>query len=106
MESADSRLAHWIVNQRWWLIVITTLVVRVSASGMLFITIDSDLRVFFAKQDPRLVELEALENTYTKHESIILIRCPETGGCIYTTRPVRCESAYRRLLANTVFQPR
>ncbi|WP_455207463.1 efflux RND transporter permease subunit [Kaarinaea lacus] len=79
MQNFDSRLAHWIIRKRWWLIVITALLASVTASGMLFITIDSDLRVFFAKDDPRLVELEALENTYTKHESIILIVAPKNG---------------------------
>ena len=79
MQNFDSRIAHWIIRKRWWLIVITALLASVTASGMLFITIDSDLRVFFAKDDPRLVELEALENTYTKHESIILIVAPKNG---------------------------
>lgn len=79
MESVSSRLAQWIIDKRWWLIAVTALVAGVTASGMLFVTIDSDLRVFFAKQDPRLLELEALENTYTKHESIIFIVAPENG---------------------------
>ena len=79
MQNADSRLARWIIRQRWWLIVLTALIASVTASGMWFITIDSDLRVFFAEQDPRLLELEALENTYTKHESIIFIIAPEQG---------------------------
>ena len=79
MEGADSRLARWIIRKRWWLIAITALFASISASGMAFITIDSDLRVFFAEQDPRLLELEALENTYTKHESIIFIIAPQQG---------------------------
>ena len=79
MQNADSRLARWIIRQRWWLIVLTALIASVTASGMWFITIDSDLRVFFAEQDPRLLELEVLENTYTKHESIIFIIAPEQG---------------------------
>jgi len=80
MADRDSRLANWIIRKRWWLIAVTVLVASITASGMLFITIDSDLRVFFAKQDPRLLELEALENTYTKHESIIFIVAPEDGN--------------------------
>lgn len=80
MQGSDFRLAHWIIRRRWWLIATTALVVVVTASGIPSITIDSDLRVFFARQDPRLMELEALENTYTKHESIIFIVEPKQGG--------------------------
>ncbi|WP_455365740.1 efflux RND transporter permease subunit [Kaarinaea lacus] len=88
MESAESRLARWIIKQRWWLIGVTALIAGISASGMAYITIDSDLRVFFAKQDPRLLELEALENTYTKHESIIFIVVPATGE-VFTQRTLQ-----------------
>jgi predicted RND superfamily exporter protein len=75
----ESRLAEWIVARRWWLIVATVILVLVTASGLWFISIDSDLRVFFAEKDPRLQELEKLENIYTKTESIIIIVDPEHG---------------------------
>ena len=79
MHHFETQLAHWIIARRWWLIVSTAVLACVTAAGLLFISVDSDLRVFFAKQDPRLVELEALEDIYTKTESIIIIVVPQQG---------------------------
>jgi predicted RND superfamily exporter protein len=79
MHHFDSQLAHWIVARRWWLIAFTGLLLVITAAGLWSISVDSDLRVFFAKQDPRLLELEKLENIYTKTESIIIVVRPGHG---------------------------
>jgi len=79
MQNFESRLVQWVIARRWWVIVFTTFFACAAASGLMFLSIDSDLRVFFAKDDPHLVELEALENTYTKRESIIIIVAPKQG---------------------------
>ena len=79
MQNFESRLVQWVITRRWWLIAFTALFACATASGLMFLSIDSDLRVFFAEDDPHLVELEALENTYTKRESIIIIVAPKQG---------------------------
>jgi uncharacterized protein len=79
MQNFESRLIQWVIARRWWLITFTALFACATASGLMFLSIDSDLRVFFAKDDPHLLELEALENTYTKRESIIIIVAPKQG---------------------------
>ena len=80
MQNIESRLVQWVISKRWTLIVISALFACVTASGLMFLSIDSDLRVFFAEDDPHLLELEALETTYTKRESIIIIVAPKLGG--------------------------
>jgi predicted RND superfamily exporter protein len=79
MQNFESRLIQWVIARRWWLITFTALFACATASGLMFLSIDSDLRVFFAKDDPHLLELEALENSYTKRESIIIIVAPKQG---------------------------
>lgn len=79
MQDFEKKLALGIINHRWWLILTSLLLATVTTAGLLFVSIDSDLRVFFGKNDPRLIELEALEDTYTKTESIIFIVTPSTG---------------------------
>ena len=79
MKNIESQLVQWVISKRWALIVISALFACATASGVAFLSIDSDLRVFFAKDDPHLLELEALENTYTKRESIIIIVAPKQG---------------------------
>jgi predicted RND superfamily exporter protein len=80
----EDRLAIWIIAKRWWLITASLAVACLTISGLLFISTDSDLRVFFGKDDPRLKELEAIENTYTKTESIIFVISPKSGD-LFTT---------------------
>lgn len=79
MHEFENKLADWTIARRWWLISLTLIVTMVAAYGLLFIKIDSDLRVFFSSDDPRLLELEALEDTYTKTESIIFIVSSKQG---------------------------
>lgn len=79
MQNFEFRLVQWVIAKRWGLIAFTALFACATASGLMFLSIDSDLRVFFAKDDPHLLELEALENTYTKRESIIIIVAPKLG---------------------------
>lgn len=72
-------MARWIIASRWWLIALMALLAVISGAGLWSMSIDSDLRVFFPKQDPRLKELEKLENIYTKTETIIFIVEPRSG---------------------------
>ena len=84
MQDIENKLAQWIIAKRWWLIVAALLTAGLTTSGLLFVSVDSDLRVFFGEDDPRLVELEALEDTYTKTESIIFVVSPMTGDVFST----------------------
>lgn len=79
MQELENKLARWIIAKHWWLIIATLLFACITISGLIFISVDSDLRVFFGENDPRLLELEALEDTYTKTESIIIILSPSKG---------------------------
>ena len=63
---------------RWWIIIACVLTVIFSAMGVSRLNIDSDLRVFFSKDNPQLQQLEALENTYTKSENVIFIITPKS----------------------------
>jgi predicted RND superfamily exporter protein len=53
------------------------MVFLVSSMGLSRLTIDSDLRVFFSKDNPQLLQLEAVEKTYLKNENIIMVIAPK-----------------------------
>ena len=57
MRDFEDKLAQWIIDKRWWLILTASLLACVTITGLAFVSIDSDLRVFFGKDDPRLLEL-------------------------------------------------
>ena len=71
---------QWVVKQRWWLILATILVVIATASGGRFLSFNSDMRVFFGKDNPQLQALEALEDKYTKNENVFLVIAPRDGN--------------------------
>ena len=80
LPAIEDRFAHWVLDHPRSLIASTLLLFVVCAYGLVFIQFDSDLRVFFSKDNPRLVELEALENTFTKNENIIFVIIPDDGN--------------------------
>jgi predicted RND superfamily exporter protein len=80
MERFEESFGKWVVKRRWWLIIATILVVVAAASGVRFLTLNRDNRVFFSKENPQLQALEALENTYTKRNNVLLAIAPKNGN--------------------------
>ncbi len=52
----------------------------ISAAGMARLSNDPDNRVFFAEDDPKLIALEQLEDTYTKSDNIFIALAPDSGS--------------------------
>jgi predicted RND superfamily exporter protein len=71
---------QWVVNNRWWLIAATIIVVLATASGGRYLSFNSDMRVFFSEENPQLQALEALEDTYTKNENVFFVIAPRDGN--------------------------
>jgi predicted RND superfamily exporter protein len=76
----ESVFGKWVVKHRWWIIIATVLVVFIASSGMRFLTVNNDTRVFFSKENPQLQALEALENTFSKDNNVILAIAPKDGN--------------------------
>ena len=49
------------------------------SSGIGKLYFDSSYRVFFSEKNPELLAFEALENTYTKDDNIIIVLSPNEG---------------------------
>ena len=62
-----------VVRQRWWIISLTILILAVAGSGASKLTVSNDMRVFFSEENPQLQALEALENTYTKNQTVMFV---------------------------------
>ncbi|TDJ49092.1 MAG: RND family transporter, partial [Nitrospina sp.] len=70
---------EWVIRFRWWIILVTLLVVAAAASGARFLAFSSDYRVFFSKENPQLQAFEALQNTYTKNDNVMIAVAPQNG---------------------------
>jgi predicted RND superfamily exporter protein len=79
MTRFEAKLADITQVYRWWIIAITLTVVAFTGFGLTFLTVDSDLRVFFSKGNPQLEAFEEFEKIYTKSEHLIFIVAPKDG---------------------------
>ncbi len=70
-----------ILKRRWLAIAASVVVLIVLASGARFLkTVDVDFRNHFVENDPRLVALEKLEETYALTDSILVTASPRSGS--------------------------
>lgn len=70
---------YLIIQYRWLIIISSVLLAVLMANGMKNLAFNPDSRVFFSQQNPQLVALEELENTFTKSENIYIAVSPEQG---------------------------
>lgn len=70
---------EWVIRSRWWIILATLLFVVAAASGARFLEFSSDYRVFFSKENPQLQAFDALQNTYTKNDNVMIALAPNDG---------------------------
>ncbi|MHC4538779.1 MAG: efflux RND transporter permease subunit [Planctomycetota bacterium] len=81
----ETVFGQWVVKQRWWIIAATLIAVLVASGGMRFLTVNNDTRVFFSEDNPQLQSLEALENTFSKDNSVLFAVAPK-GGDVFTRK--------------------
>ena len=76
----EAAFGKWVVKHRWLIIIATIHVVVIASSGMRFLTINNDTRVFFSEDNPQLHALEALENTFSKDNNVLFAIAPKDGN--------------------------
>ena len=57
MKLFERAFGEWIVKNRWLIVIATILILAVTASGVRFLTINNDTRVFFSEDNPQLQAL-------------------------------------------------
>ena len=72
------------MSRRWLTVLASVLVCASIAAGVQrLVEVDVDFRNHFSKDDPRLVALERLEETYALSDSLLVVMAPK-GGSIFT----------------------
>ena len=79
MRNFETRFAEWVVAFRWPVIAATLVLVVIAASGGMFLKLSTDYRIFFSEDNPELLALESLENTYGKNDNILFMVVPADG---------------------------
>ena len=76
---ADYGYGWWLVRNRWSVVAGAIVMCLIAASGARFLAMNPDARVFFSEDNPHLLALEQLENTYTKVENLLFVLVPKDG---------------------------
>lgn len=50
MARFERAFGEWVVNHRWWMIIIALLIVSLAGSGIRYLSINNDTRVFFSEK--------------------------------------------------------
>lgn len=73
------KLMLWIVNHPRRVIAATLVLVIVAAAGLTRLQQTADYRIYFNKDDPQLLAAEALQDTYTRSDNVLLVVAPKEG---------------------------
>ncbi len=73
------RFAERVLAFRWLVIAATLVAVAVASAGIALLEFSANYRIFFDEDNPQLLALEALENTYGKNENIAFLVVPDDG---------------------------
>jgi len=74
-----SEFGNWVVKWRWWIVIVSAVLVFSGGYGIRFFQFNNDTRVFFSADNPQLQALEKLENTYNKIDTIFFALAPKNG---------------------------
>ena len=77
MRRLDERYGAWVVAARWPIVAASLILVAVAAAGALRLEFSTNYRVFFAEDNPELLALKAIENSYSKNDNVLLLIDPE-----------------------------
>ena len=69
----NDRIATLLVSRRYWLALISLLVLAFLMVGAKNLYLETSYRIFFAPDNPQLMAHDHIENTYTKSDSIFFV---------------------------------
>jgi len=76
----NKAIAIGILRWRFLWLVLTVAFVAWSAGGMRFLKLTTDYRVFFSQDNPQLKAFDALQNTYTNNDNLLIVLAPKNGS--------------------------
>ncbi len=84
-EQFATRFVKRVLAARWTVIVLSLCLVAIASSGITRLELSANYRIFFDDDNPQLLALEALENTYGKNENVAFLLVPDDGDATSQT---------------------
>ena len=80
MKNFEARFAEIVLNNRIIVIFLSVLITGLLGTGTSKLYMDGSNEVFFSADNPELLAFHKLENTYTKHDNVIIVLAPKDGN--------------------------
>ena len=94
-----------ILRRRWLTILLSVLVILALTAGAQFVVVGVDYRNHFSKDDPRLIALEQLEDTYSFADTALVAVAPQ-DGTVFTREALIAIEELTELLWQTPYVTR
>ena len=78
-------LARWCLQNKYWVIALSLLLVLVAGSGVTQLRFNDDYRSFFSQHDPYKQAYEAVEHVYSDNDFLLFVVTP-VGGDVFTPK--------------------
>ncbi len=78
-DAFNQRFADYVVSHPWRILLLSIVVIMITASGARFLEFTNDYRVFFSEDNPELKAFEAMQDIYTKTDNVLFVVEPENG---------------------------
>ena len=72
-----------VLRRRWLVVALAVAILLIAGAGGRFITVASDYRILFKKDNPYLLAFEALERTFSTSDNALIAVAPK-GGSVFT----------------------
>ncbi len=78
------RYIQFVLRNRWLVLAFATLLMIMMAAGGGFIKVENNYRILFNEDDPRLIALDRLEQTYSESNTALIAVSPKEGGSVFS----------------------
>ena len=79
-EGKARKFGEWLLSHKLLVIILSVLTAFSLASGGRFLTMSSDYRYFFGKENPQRLAFERMQNVYSKEDSVVFAITTDKGS--------------------------
>ena len=105
MAAFEAGFGKWVIKLRWLIIATCVGLTVLAASGASLLSFTNNYRVFFSADNPQLLAFDALEQTYTKNDNVLVVLTPQDGD-VFTARTLSAVEALTNQLWQTPYSSR
>lgn len=75
-----SNFSIFVTEHPWWILLLTLIAVSAMASGIINLSLRTDYRIYFGKENPQLQAFDAIQDIYNKSDAVLFLLEPEDGN--------------------------